>query len=114
MQTGEYEPRADFPAREPMPAARTPVGSSRSRALIARARDDLAVRATVDRVSIALAASVHARDCAAAMIDPTLSGAKNSAGEIVPAFIRTKSSIAFWLPAIAPNSCWTWGGGGSS
>src|SRR6186713_707962 len=108
MQTGEYEPRADFPAREPMPAARTPVGSSRSRALIARARDDLAVRATVDRVSIALAASVHARDCAAAMIDPTLSGAKNSAGEIVPA------SIAFWLPAIAPNSCWTWGGGGSS
>jgi hypothetical protein len=35
---------------------------------------------------------------AAAVIALTLSGAKNAAGDIVPAFIRAKSSIALWLP----------------
>ena len=41
-----------------------------------------------------------ARPCpyAAAVIALTFSGAKNSAGDIVPAFIRAKSSMAFWLP----------------
>ena len=34
------------------------------------------------------------RTCAAAIIVPTFPGAKNSAGEFVPAFIRTKTSIA--------------------
>jgi hypothetical protein len=28
----------------------------------------------------------------------TFSGAKNVAGDIVPAFIRAKSSMALWLP----------------
>jgi len=32
--------------------------------------------------------------CAVAMIAPTLVGAKNSAGETVPAFIRAKASMA--------------------
>ena len=35
---------------------------------------------------------------AAAVIALTFSGAKNSAGDIVPAFIRANSSMAFWLP----------------
>ena len=52
--------------------------------------------------------------CAAAMILPTFSGAKNAAGEIVPAFIFTKPSIADSLPAIAAKSCCICGGGGSS
>jgi len=51
-------------------------------------------------------------DCKAAMIRPTLSGEKNSAGEIVPAFICTKPSMLFWLRDIAPNSCRISGGGG--
>ena len=40
------------------------------------------------------------------MIVPTFQGAKNSASEIVPAFIHTKASIAACLPAMAPKSCW--------
>ena len=44
----------------------------------------------------------------------TLSDAKNSAGEIVPAFICTKASILAWLPWIAANNCWVSGAGGAS
>ena len=35
---------------------------------------------------------------AASRIALTFCGEKNSWGDIVPAFIRAKSSIAFWLP----------------
>ena len=48
------------------------------------------------------------------MIALTLSGAKNSAGDIVPAFIRAKLSMAFWLPWTAARSCCISGGGGCS
>ena len=48
------------------------------------------------------------------MMASTFSGAKNSAGEMVPAFIRAKASIASWLPEAAASSAWSSGGGGSS
>ena len=48
------------------------------------------------------------------MIALTFPGAKNSAGEIVPAFIRTNASIAAWLPCTAANNCWVAGDGGYS
>jgi hypothetical protein len=41
---------------------------------------------------------VELRAYAAALIASTFAGAKNSPGEIVPAFIRAKSSMAFRLP----------------
>ena len=37
-------------------------------------------------------------EAAAAKIASTLSGAKNSVGDIVPAFRRAKPSMAAWLP----------------
>ena len=46
------------------------------------------------------------------MIAPTLSGEKNSAGEMVPAFICTKRCMAVRFPGMAPNSCCTSAGGG--
>ena len=52
--------------------------------------------------------------CAARVMAPTLSGDRNWAGEMVPAFIWTKPSIAARLPWMAPNSCCISGGGGSS
>jgi hypothetical protein len=48
------------------------------------------------------------------MILPRLSGEKNAAGEIVPAFTCAKPSIACWLPWIAPNNCCISGGGGAA
>jgi hypothetical protein len=48
------------------------------------------------------------------MIIPTFPGAKNSASEIVPPFIRTKAAIAAWVPTMAPKSCCIAGDGSSA
>src|SRR5680860_831363 len=48
------------------------------------------------------------------MMRPTFSGAKNSGAGSVAAMTLTKSSIASWLPCIAPNSACISAGGGSS
>ena len=44
----------------------------------------------------------------------TFSSEKNSAGDTTPVTMLMNPSIAGWLPATAPRTCWSSGGGGSS
>ena len=52
--------------------------------------------------------------CAAAMMRPTFSAAKNSGIDVVPARIPMKRSVSAWLPRSEANSCCISADGGSS